>query len=125
MQCSTYLAIRAPKVRFDHWTRAIAGFAGRWHAFVLAVAIVLVWGAVGPIFGWSDTWQLIINTGTTIVTFLMVFLLQNAQNRDTAAINLKLDELILVTAAASDKFIGLETASSSELEKAKRDFRQN
>jgi low affinity Fe/Cu permease len=112
-------------VRFDSWTKAVAGFAGRWHAFVLAVVIVLGWGAVGPIFDWSDTWQLVINTGTTIITFLMVFLLQNSQNRDTSAINLKLDELILVTAQASNKFIGLETAPQSEIQKAKEELERD
>jgi len=89
------------------------------------VAIVLVWGAVGPIFGWSDTWQLIINTGTTIVTFLMVFLLQHAQNRDTEAINLKLDELILVTAQANNKFIGLEAGTQAEIQKAKQELHRD
>lgn len=78
----------------------------------------------GPIFNWSDTWQLVINTGTTIVTFLMVFLIQSSQNRDTAAINLKLDELILVTTEANNRFIGLETSTQMEIEKAKEEVRR-
>ena len=116
---------RTSLVSFDSWTRAVAGFAGRWHSFALSVLVVLVWAAVGPIFGWSDTWQLVINTGTTVVTFLMVFLIQSTQNRDTAAINLKLDELILVTTAASNKFIGLEASPEADIEKARKEFRHD
>ena len=74
-------------------------WSGRTPTFILAVAVVLVWAVTGPFFGFSDTWQLVINTGTTIVTFLMVFLIQNTQNRDAAAIHLKLDELIRVNSA--------------------------
>jgi low affinity Fe/Cu permease len=77
--------------RAAQWT---AAQCGRAHTFILACCVIVVWAVTGPIFGYSDTWQLIINTGTTIVTFLMVFLMQNTQNRDTAAIQLKLDELI-------------------------------
>jgi low affinity Fe/Cu permease len=89
---------------------------------VLAVASIIVWGVTGPLFGWSDTWQLVINTGTTIVTFLMVFLIQNAQNRDTQALQLKLDELIRVNEAARNSLVGLEQKSQSEVENAKAAF---
>lgn len=83
------------------------------------MAVVLVWAITGPLFGFSDTWQLVINTGTTIVTLLMVFLIQATQNRDTLALQLKLDELILATRNASNYIAGIEEASDEELEKAK------
>jgi low affinity Fe/Cu permease len=89
---------------------------GRSYTFVLAVAVVVVWAASGPFFQWSDTWQLVINTGTTIVTFLMVFLIQHTQHRDTQAIQLKLDELIRVNRQARNELIRLEDMSEEELE---------
>ena len=99
---------------FEHVATRIAAAAGRPWAFVLALTIVVVWGVSGPLFGWSDTWQLVINTGTTIVTFLMVFLIQNAQNRDAAAIQAKLDELIRA-GHGRNEFIGIEHLSEFEL----------
>jgi low affinity Fe/Cu permease len=84
---------------FTHIAEAVSRATGHAVAFIICCVIVIIWAATGPVFGFSDTWQLIINTGTTIVTFLMVFLIQNTQNRDGAAIQAKLDELILVTAA--------------------------
>jgi low affinity Fe/Cu permease len=89
--------------------------AGRPTAFIAASLTVLVWGITGPIFGFSDTWQLVINTGTTIVTFLMVFLIQNSQNRDGAAIQIKLDELIRVS-RVHNKFVGIEHLTEKEIE---------
>jgi low affinity Fe/Cu permease len=94
----------------------IAREAGRPLAFIIALAIVIAWGATGPIFYYSDTWQLVINTGTTIVTFLMVFLIQNSQNRDSAAIQVKLDELIRVS-AAKNFFVGIEHLTDDEIER--------
>jgi low affinity Fe/Cu permease len=89
--------------------------AGRASTFVLACALIVVWAITGPIFRFSDTWQLVINTGTTIVTFLMVFLIQNSQNRDSAAIQVKLDELIR-TGAVQNTFVGIEHLTADELE---------
>ncbi|HYG90326.1 MAG TPA: low affinity iron permease family protein [Azospirillum sp.] len=96
--------------------------AGRASTFMLAILVILVWAVTGPIFDWSDTWQLIINTGTTIVTFLMVFLIQNTQNRDTQAIQIKLDELIRVTNQARNGLINLEDASEAKLQEVKEEF---
>jgi low affinity Fe/Cu permease len=104
---------------FDRFARWTEHQLGRSLTFVLAVLSIIVWGVTGPIFGWSDTWQLVINTGTTIVTFLMVFLIQNAQNRDTQALQLKLDELIRVNTAARNSLMGLEEKSQSEVEHIK------
>ena len=88
---------------------------GRAHTFAIAIIVVIVWAGSGPLFGFSDTWQLVINTGTTIVTFLMVFLIQNSQNRDSAAIQVKLDELIRV-GAARNSLVGIEHLTDDELE---------
>jgi low affinity Fe/Cu permease len=98
----------------------IAAWAGQPAAFVLAFGVIIVWGVTGPMFGYSDTWQLVINTGTTIVTFLMVFLIQNAQNRDAAAIQAKLDELIRAVAGARNEYIGIEHLTDADLQKIRK-----
>jgi low affinity Fe/Cu permease len=100
---------------FTEFSTAVAKASGRPVTFALAVGVIVVWGLAGPIYGYSDTWQLVINTGTTIVTFLMVFLIQNTQNRDGAAIQTKLDELIRAS-AAQNVFIGIEHLTEEEVE---------
>jgi len=102
---------------FERLAQNVAGWSGRPPAFALALGVIIIWGVTGPIFHYSDTWQLIINTGTTIVTFLMVFLIQNAQNRDGSAIQAKLDELIRALKDGRNEFIGIEHLSERELER--------
>ncbi len=92
-------------------------------AFVVALTVILVWAITGPVFGFSDTWQLVINTGTTIVTFLMVFLIQNTQNRDARALHLKLDELLRALTAARTGLVDLEELSEKELDRLEAEFR--
>jgi low affinity Fe/Cu permease len=101
---------------FETFATRVAFAAGQPLAFIVALSIIAFWGLSGPLFGWSDTWQLVINTGTTIVTFLMVFLIQSAQNRDAAAIQAKLDELIRVARDARNEFIGIEHLTEDQLE---------
>ena len=107
---------------FDKLAQAIARAAGRPYTFAVATALVVVWAVSGPVFGFSDTWQLVINTGTTIVTFLMVFLIQNTQNRDTDALQVKIDELIRVTEGARLALLNLEEIRSDQLERIKDGF---
>jgi len=102
--------------RFARWTEHQLGHPA---VFVTACLSIVLWGIPGPFFGWSDTWQLVVNTGTTIVTFLMVFVIQNTQNRDTQALQLKLDELIRVNAAARNSLMGLEERPQSEITELK------
>ena len=102
---------------FTGFAGRISSFAGQPVAFVIAVGVILAWGLTGPLFGYSDTWQLVINTATTIVTFLMVFLIQNSTNRDAAAMQAKLDELLRAVAKARPEFIGIEHLTDSQIEK--------
>ena len=105
--------------RFAQRTSAATGSAG---AFTLAVVVIAVWGVTGPLFHFSDAWQLVINTGTTIVTFLMVFLIQATQNRDTRAVHLKLDELLRAVEAARTSMVELEDRSDAELDRIRAEF---
>ena len=107
---------------FRRFSHATAEIVGRPTAFLTAVLVIGAWGLSGPIFHFSDTWQLVINTGTTIVTFMMVFLIQNTQNRDAHAIHLKLDELIRANKNARNKLLALESMSDSELVGLQREF---
>jgi low affinity Fe/Cu permease len=100
----------------------IAAFAGQPIAFVMATALIVIWGLTGPVFHYSDTWQLVVNTATTIVTFLMVFLIQNSQNRDAAAMQAKLDELIRAIEAGRNQFIGIEHLTDQQIQKIRKDL---
>ena len=125
------LAVRLPTMSDDQktpWTfsdaaRRASCVLGTPLAFALACATILVWGVTGPLFGYSDTWQLIINTGTTIVTFLMVFLVQNTQNRDARALHLKLDELLRSMKDARNRLINLENCTDEEIDQIERQFK--
>jgi len=107
---------------FRKFAQTVSHMAGTSWAFIAAVLIIIVWAVTGPIFKYSDTWQLVINTGTTIITFLMVFLIQNTQNRDAKAIHLKLDELIKGVGGARTGLVDLENMSDEELEKLHKEF---
>ncbi len=104
---------------FETVAGKVASWTGRPPAFILALSVIVIWGVTGPIFRYSDTWQQIINTGTTIVTFLMVFLIQNAQNRDGSAIQAKLDELLRALDGPREDFVGIEHLTQDELEQIK------
>jgi low affinity Fe/Cu permease len=101
------------------WTAKKAGHSS---AFTIALAIILIWAVTGPVFNFSDTWQLFINTGTTIVTFLMVFLIQNSQNRDTIAMHLKLDEILRATKGAHNELVDIEDLEEKDLEEIKKRY---
>ncbi len=107
---------------FTRFARATSCHAGRPSAFVVAALVIIVWAVTGPLFNFSDTWQLVINTGTTIVTFLMVFLIQNTQNRDSQAIHVKLDELIRAKKGARNALLDLDELSDEELEEIRSSF---
>jgi len=109
---------------FRRFAQRASEMSGTAWAFLLAVAAIVVWMFTGPAFGFSDTWQLVINTGTTIVTFLMVFLIQNTQNRDARALQLKLDELIRTQAGARNQLVDLENLSDEELQRLQEQFQR-
>lgn len=100
---------------FTMFSNRIASFAGHWVSFMTALSLVVVWAATGPLFDFSPTWQLVINTATTVITFLMVFLIQNTQNRDSLALHLKIDELIRATEAADNALMTAEDQTDREL----------
>lgn len=105
---------------FSRFSSFVSEVMGRPIAFIVALAVVVIWAITGPFFGFSEVWQLVINTGTTIVTFLMIFVLQNSQNRDGKALQAKLDELILTSKHAENKFIGIEKLDEEELRELKQ-----
>ncbi|HEY4059693.1 MAG TPA: low affinity iron permease family protein [Kofleriaceae bacterium] len=108
---------------FRRFARATSQAIGSPYAFVLATLAVVVWALTGPVFGYSETWQLVINTGTTIVTFLVVFMIQNTQNRDSMALHLKIDELIRVMGEARNELVDVEDKSDEELERLQEEFK--
>lgn len=107
---------------FHKFAVKVSQFTGKPSSFVLAVILIIVWLLTGPIFGFSDTWQLVINTGTTIITFLMVFLIQNTQNRDSKSVHLKLDELIATKHNANNVFLDLDDLDDKQLDALERHF---
>jgi low affinity Fe/Cu permease len=109
---------------FSRFAAATANWTGSTSAFVTAVMVVALWSLTGPFFSYSDSWQLVINTGTTIVTFLMVFLIQNTQNRDTKALQIKLSELILALETANNRIAAIENASPEELDAIQEDIQR-
>ena len=119
---SVQSVVAKPRDRFHRFSRRVSVLCGRPATFCLAVAVIVVWALAGPVFGFSDTWQLVINTGTTVITFLMVFLIQNAQARDAAAIQLKLDELIRAVETARNDLLDLEDLDDSMLESLHRKY---
>ncbi len=109
------MARKRPNI-FERFSRKVTTWTGSTPAFIVALSIIAVWGATGPLFHYSDTWQLVINTGTTIVTFLMVFLIQRAQNKDAKAVALKLNEIVAAIDGASNRLIDVEDLSENELD---------
>jgi low affinity Fe/Cu permease len=109
---------------FAHFSNRAAELSGHYVTFIIAVAVVVVWAISGPVFHFSDTWQLVINTGTTIVTFMMVFLIQNSQNRDSKAVHLKLDELLRAVRDADNSLIEVEDETDEELAELKQMYEQ-
>ena len=116
------MSTMASRSRFARFASGTARAAGRPVTFVIAVAVIGIWAASGPLFGYSDTWQLVINTATTIITFLMVFLIQRSQNKDSLAIHLKLNEIVAAVQGASNRLVDVESLSEKELETLRRHY---
>ncbi|HZJ11917.1 MAG TPA: low affinity iron permease family protein [Methyloceanibacter sp.] len=114
--------MRATTSWFTHFAQLASRMTGRPIASFIAIAAIVLWAVSGPLFGYSDTWQLVINTSTTIITFLMVFIIQNTQNRDTAAMHIKMDELIRVTPKARNILLDLEELDDKDLEAVRQDY---
>lgn len=108
--------------RFRRFAHAVSAISGNFRAFLVALLVIVGWLLTGPIFGYSDTWQLVINTGTTIVTFLMVFVLQNTQNRDNQSVQLKIDELLRAVRHARNSFVSIEELPDDQLEQIAEEF---
>jgi low affinity Fe/Cu permease len=121
---ATTVSLARKQSGFRRFAQAVSNLVGTPAAFAVALAIVLVWGALGPVFHFSDTWQLFINTGTTIVTFLMVFLVQHTQNRETEAIRLQLDELIWSIRAARNQMLDVDELTDEELRALRDEYRR-
>jgi low affinity Fe/Cu permease len=113
---------RSHRGKFQRFARTAARVTGSSKAFVVAIGLILVWGITGPLFHFSDTWQLVINTTTTIITFLMVFLIQNTQNRDSEAMQIKLDELLRATSGCHNAVMDIENLSETELDSIKQNY---
>jgi low affinity Fe/Cu permease len=121
------MATRKPSnlgARFEAFSTAVTHWAGSTRAFAIALSIIVVWAAVGPVFHYSDTWQLVINTGTTIITFLMVFLIQRSQNKDSLAIHLKLNELVAAVQGSSNRLIDVEALTEKDLATLRRYYHE-
>lgn len=108
----------------EHLSQSVSQLTGTSSAFLIALGVIVLWAALGPVFGFSDTWQLVINTGTTIVTFLMVFLIQRSQNKEARALELKLDEIVAALQGASNRLIDVEDLSEAELEVLRKHYRE-
>jgi low affinity Fe/Cu permease len=111
-----------PRTWFTRWTKRTAHATGRPASFMIAASIVAIWAITGPLFGFSDTWQLVINTGTTVVTFLMVFLIQSTQNRDAEAMQVKLDEIIRAIGTAKNELLDLEELEEEDLDRIRKSY---
>ncbi len=107
---------------FTRFAKKTSTYTGRPATFIIAVLIIVVWACLGPLFAYSDTWQLVINTGTTVITFLMVFLIQNTQNRDTEALQIKLDEIIRAIGTANNALLDLEEMDDNELDRIREEY---
>jgi low affinity Fe/Cu permease len=122
------MAKRKPAVsigdRFEAFSKTITALAGSTGAFGIALSIIVIWALLGPLFHFSDTWQLVINTGTTIITFLMVFLIQRSQNKDSLAIHMKLNEIVAAVQGASNRLVDVESLSEKELETLHRHYHE-